>query len=184
MEENEIRPIYCHLCSGREIEQYGKKLGEADERHDRACREAGCEHPAALPLDVLMAGGPKPPVRLPGHLGGGLEHPVRRVNHPDFGPIDIDEKLAPLIRRLWELDIMTSQCCQERWPGLAEIEFFGVPEVEEFLNVAQRPYKVEVETWDEGNGGEVAVRVRLLVLFPTKDIPRLVKAFAAYQPER
>jgi len=50
----------------------------------------------------------------------------------------------------------------------------------EFLNVAQREYKVELETWDEGAGGVHAIQVRLLVFFPTKDIPHLVKTFTEY----
>src|SRR5262245_32284945 len=93
------------------------------------------------------------------------------------GEVDIDEKLAPLIPLLWKAGIETNQCCQEERPGLACIEFPGSAEVEEFLFVAQRRYKVEVETWNEGDNGELSIGVRLLVLFPAKDIPQLVKAF-------
>lgn len=91
--------------------------------------------------------------------------------------IDIDEKLAPLIPLLWEEDIETIQCCQEYRTGLACIEFPCSGDVEQFLSVAQRPYRVEVETWDEGTAGRPSIRVRLLVLFPIEDIPYLVKTF-------
>lgn len=91
--------------------------------------------------------------------------------------IDIDEKLAPLIPLLWEEDIETIQCCQEYRPGVACIEFPCSGDVEQFLSVAQQPYPVEVETWDEGKDGRLSIRVRLLVFFPTEDIPYLVKMF-------
>jgi len=74
----------------------------------------------------------------------------------------------------------TEQCCQESQPGLAYIEFPGALEVEGFLCMAQRRYRVEEETWDEGHEGLHVFRVSLLVIFPTADIPHLVKAFAGY----
>lgn len=93
------------------------------------------------------------------------------------GEIDIDEKLAPLIPLLWTTGIATNQCCQEARPGEAYIEFPSSGEVMEFLNVAQQPYRVEVETWDEGTNGHLSIAVRLLVFFPTKDIPKLIRKF-------
>jgi hypothetical protein len=102
------------------------------------------------------------------------KHPTVKVSR---GEVDIDVKLAPLIRLLWAHGLDTCQCCQEERPGLACIEFPGTAEVCEFLFVAQRPYKVELETWDEGEGGEQCIVVRLLVFFPAKDIPTLVRAF-------
>jgi hypothetical protein len=99
-------------------------------------------------------------------------------------PLDIDEQLAQLMPLLWERDIETNRCCQERYPGLAWIEFHSTDDVMEFLEVAQREYKVEVETWDEGEDGRLAIMVSLVVLFPTADIPRLVEAFEqAEQPD-
>ena len=101
--------------------------------------------------------------------------------------VDIDEKLAPLILQLWDLDIVTEQCCQERYPGLAQIAFPSTFEAACFLNVAQRNYWVDVETWDEGDfdeHSEHAFRVNLFVLFPTADILRLTETFKNYQPEQ
>jgi hypothetical protein len=43
--------------------------------------------------------------------------------------IDIDVKLAPLISIMWELEIQTMKCCEERWPGLACISFPSVIDV-------------------------------------------------------
>jgi hypothetical protein len=37
---------YCDLCRAKEIELYGTVLSNAGPRHVRACREAGCWHPA------------------------------------------------------------------------------------------------------------------------------------------
>jgi hypothetical protein len=44
-------PGYCQLCREKEVELYGEVLDwdEVDdcvEKHERACREAGCRHPA------------------------------------------------------------------------------------------------------------------------------------------
>jgi hypothetical protein len=94
--------------------------------------------------------------------------------------IDIDVKLAPLIRQVWDARLETNQCCQEYRPGEACIELHGTSDVEEFLFVAQKPYKVELEMWDEGEEGEQRPRVRLLVFIPTEDIQSLVKAFERY----
>ncbi|HKI38191.1 MAG TPA: hypothetical protein VKA46_40430 [Gemmataceae bacterium] len=108
-----------------------------------------------------------------------MKHKTVKVKLGDE-EIDIDAKLAPLITLLWAEDIETCQCCEEYRPGEACIEFPSTGEVMEFLNVAQREYKVELETWDEGAGGVHAIQVRLLVFFPTKDIPHLVKTFTEY----
>ena len=94
--------------------------------------------------------------------------------------LDIDVKLAPLLPLLWAEDIETCQCCEEYRPGEACIEFPSTGEVMEFLDIAQRPYKVELETWDEGAEGVHSIQVRLFVFFPTRDIPVLVKAFEDY----
>jgi hypothetical protein len=104
----------------------------------------------------------------------GKHHPTVLVSR---GEVEIDEKLAPLIRLLWARGINTNECCQEDRPGTAYIEFPGTGDVEKFLNVAQKRYRVELQNWNEGVGGELSIRVRLLVYFPTRDIPRLVKVF-------
>jgi hypothetical protein len=112
-----------------------------------------------------------------------MKHPTVKVKCPwrDGEPVPIDVKLAPLIRLLWACNILTYQCCQEQHPGLACIEFPGTLEVCEFLDVAQRNYKAELETWDEGEEGRLSIVVRLLVFFPTKDIPWLVEAFEKHK---
>jgi hypothetical protein len=92
-------------------------------------------------------------------------------------PIEIDEKLAPLIQLLWAADIQTCQSCQEYYPGLCCIEFPGTYEVMEFLDVAQRNYKIDVETQDEGKDDRRSIVVRLLVLFPLADVDMLVNAW-------
>jgi hypothetical protein len=106
------------------------------------------------------------------------KHETQTVK-PGDDDIPSDVKLAPLILLLWDRDITTCQYCQKYRPGEACIEFPGTRDVVRFLKVAQQPYRVELETWDEGEEGEQQITVRLLVLFPTKDIPRLMKAFTA-----
>jgi hypothetical protein len=59
--------------------------------------------------------------------------------------------------------------------GEAYIESPSSGAVADFLTVAQREYNMEIEKWDEGDDGDLSMRVRLLVFFPTKDIPLLVK---------
>jgi hypothetical protein len=51
-------------------------------------------------------------------------HPTVGVPAPGDGrPIPIDVDLAPLIARLWHLEVETSSCCQQAEPGWASIEF-------------------------------------------------------------
>lgn len=95
---------------------------------------------------------------------------------------DIDAKLAPLVPLLWKCGIETDQCCEEEHPGLASIDFPSTADVERFLAVAQRPYKVELQTADHGEDGEHDVRVRLIVFFPAREVPDLVKAFKHVVP--
>ncbi len=111
------------------------------------------------------------------------KHKTVKVRYADE-EIDIDVKLAPLMPLVWDEDIETCQCCEEYRPGEACIEFPSTGEVMEFLNIAQRPYKVELETWDDGAEGMHSIQVRLLVFFPTKDIPQLVKAFTEYAEDK
>jgi hypothetical protein len=110
----------------------------------------------------------------------GHTHDTVKVNCPWLGGcgIDIDAELAPLVRQLWDLAIETNACCQEARPGEASIEFPGTGDVENFLSVAPRHYQVELETSDGIKDGKRHIRARLLVYFPARDIPRLVKAFA------
>jgi hypothetical protein len=97
------------------------------------------------------------------------------------GKVDIDARLAPLIRELWRLEIITFQCCEEAWPGLSQIEFPGTGEVNDFLFISQEDFKAELETWDEGDNGQLSIQIRLLVHFPVAMIPQLVERFAGYQ---
>jgi hypothetical protein len=48
-----------------------------------------------------------------------------RAPHPTVttGGVEIDEDLAPLIRKLWDADIETISCCQEGEAGIAWIQF-------------------------------------------------------------
>ena len=85
--------------------------------------------------------------------------------------------LPPLMSLLRKAGIETVQCSEEERPGAACIEFAGSGDVEMFLNIARREYKVEVEQWDEGGDGRCSFRVRFLVFFPIIDIPCLVQAF-------
>jgi hypothetical protein len=91
---------------------------------------------------------------------------------------NVDVLLAPLIREVWRLGIATYQCCQEEWPGLASITFPGTVETMDFLRVAQENYRTDLERWDELDEGVYWTALRLLVVFPAADIPRLVGRFA------
>jgi hypothetical protein len=89
-----------------------------------------------------------------------------------------DGPLVRLLRLLQARGIEPCSWCPEYRPGTACIEFAATADVEEFLDVAQRPYRVVVEAGDEGQDGRLVMHVRLLVLFPTQHIPRLARAFA------
>jgi hypothetical protein len=105
------------------------------------------------------------------------------VNHPtvkvkiDKRYYEIDKDIAPLVKVLNKSGIVTWQSCQEREPGLAWIVFCSSRDVEEFLTIAQKKYKPRLETWDQGEDGQLSIRVNLFVLFPKGDIPELVERF-------
>lgn len=61
-------------------------------------------------------------------------HKQKTVQHPDYGPIKVDAKIAELLGYLWELDIMTYNSCQENKKGIIWIEFASGIDAEEFLN--------------------------------------------------
>lgn len=46
---------YCDLCRAKEMELYGTVLSTVGKRHERACREAGCRHPALYPVRLARA---------------------------------------------------------------------------------------------------------------------------------
>lgn len=49
---------------------------------------------------------------------------------------EIDEKIAPLIKKLWELEIRTSNSCEDNVPeGWVWIEFWDTTNAEKFLNI-------------------------------------------------
>jgi hypothetical protein len=48
----------------------------------------------------------------------------------------IDEKIAPLMKAIWDLGIQTENSCQENEPGLIWIEFFTSRDLEIFLRAA------------------------------------------------
>src|SRR5262245_16659989 len=101
-------------------------------------------------------------------------HPTKKVTLVPAYRVDIDVNLAELIPLLWNVGIHTDQCCQEEEPGFASITFLDLDAALDFLNLAGREYRVKVETRDERpDGGHIVGR--LLVLFPVKDIPALVK---------
>jgi hypothetical protein len=103
------------------------------------------------------------------------KHHAVTVSH-DAGATD--GQLAPLIGLLRARGIEPCSWCPECRPGEACIEFAATADVEEFLDLAQRPYRVMVEAVDEGQDGRLVMHVRLLVLFPTRHIPRLARVLA------
>jgi hypothetical protein len=56
---------YCLLCRTKEIELYGTILSTVGPRHERAVREAGCKHPAALTLTATPAAPTPTPTPTP-----------------------------------------------------------------------------------------------------------------------
>ena len=48
----------------------------------------------------------------------------------------------------------------------------------DFLRVAHENYRTDLDRWDELEGGEYWIALRLLVVCPAADIPRLVERFA------
>jgi hypothetical protein len=103
-----------------------------------------------------------------------VKHKTVKVSR---GTVEVDEALAPLIPLLWAAGIQTCQCCQEWRPGEAAIDFPDLAAAMEFLNVVGREYSVEVEAWDEGEEGRPNFVCNLLVFFPVKDVPRLIRRF-------
>jgi hypothetical protein len=91
--------------------------------------------------------------------------------------IDIDAKLAPLMKEVWRLGIWTSQCCQESEPGLASVSFMELQDAMAFLLVCQKPYRPSLEVWDEGEDGTHSIVMSLNVLFPVADLEEITARF-------
>lgn len=62
------------------------------------------------------------------------EHKQVKVMHPKYGPIEVDEGIAELLKCLWQLNIATSNSCQENQNGIMWIDFDSSRDVEIFLN--------------------------------------------------
>jgi hypothetical protein len=71
------------------------------------------------------------------------DHPTTILKHPKLGyEAEIDKEIAPLISKLWEMDINTAFCCQgdmteESYSYLdteAERAYISFPEFADFLN--------------------------------------------------
>jgi len=122
----------------------------------------------------------------------------------------IDEVLAPLVKRLWQNGILTSNCCQENRPGIAWIQFASPHDAMNFLNiVAVLPSKKDLknyEFWDtqygrmtrEGQFGEWEYKCHvrnerehegradfnfaISIRFPLTDLPAIMRAFEKVTP--
>lgn len=57
------------------------------------------------------------------------------VEHPDGWVADIDIKIAPLIKALWEMGIDTFNSCQDNQPGVIWIEFSTAKDLTRFLTM-------------------------------------------------
>jgi hypothetical protein len=120
-----------------------------------------------------------PPVQGPRPtVDGGTSMVKYRVVKDCDDQVASDGPLVPLLRLLQARGIEPCAWCPEYRPGTACIEFAATADVEEFLDLAQRRYPVLVEAVDEGQDGRLVMHVRLLVLFPTRHIPRLARVLA------
>jgi len=64
-------------------------------------------------------------------------HKFVRVTHGNMSA-DIDELIAPLIKTMWEADIITAESCQG-YEGIASIYFDGVEHPRKFLEMVWEP---------------------------------------------
>lgn len=130
-----------------------------------------------------------------------------RVGHLEE---DIDVKLAPLVRGLWQAGIKTMMSCQETEPGIAWVEFDSVDELVKFLNIVAEHgegkdtlynrvthqstdsllpcWEYQLNLMDGGldpdiNGGHEGPSdffATVGVYFPDKDLPVLIRKLAAW----
>jgi hypothetical protein len=64
-----------------------------------------------------------------------INHKTVSVSSGDL-VADIDEKIAPLIKRLWDLGLQTSNSCEDNVPqGWVWIEFDSCSDAQRFLNL-------------------------------------------------
>lgn len=131
-------------------------------------------------------------------------HKTIRVRVGDMDA-SIDEMLAPLIKRLWQCGILTTNCCQENKIGISWIEFMTPGDATDFLNVvADIPSKRDLKNynfWDTLYGrmsrcggfgeweysintdnigekrGDICFNFTIGIRFPQTDIPAITKAF-------
>lgn len=66
------------------------------------------------------------------------DHSFILLHHPDQGPIEIDEEIAPIISHLWHEGIDTCYCCQGDKHQQAYIIFPGSEAACRFLNRYER----------------------------------------------
>lgn len=63
-----------------------------------------------------------------------IEHKQITILNPISNEtIEVDEGLAPLLKAIWDLGIMTRNSCQENKPGIMWIEFLTAKDLEAFL---------------------------------------------------
>jgi hypothetical protein len=79
----------------------------------------------------------------------------RRAPHPTvtLDGIEIDEDLAPLIKKLWDAGIKTTMCCQEREPGVCWIQFLSRDDALKFFIPAS--YLISDCGWTLDDGHDV-----------------------------
>jgi hypothetical protein len=101
---------------------------------------------------------------------------VKLKHGPDN--LNIDARLAPLIKQLWKHGIDTLQCSHDWGRCEACIELTSSAGVEAFLNLvgAAAACHAEVEIWNDGEEEAPSFRCRLLVCFPTANLARMIEA--------
>jgi hypothetical protein len=62
---------------------------------------------------------------------------------------EVDEEIAPLVLELWKAGIVTTNSCQENFPGIAWIEFLSTRDAKKFLNlIVEYPVDTEEPFWE------------------------------------
>jgi hypothetical protein len=93
----------------------------------------------ALPAADNQAPAPDLEPRTDFYCGCNSECPAGhkrvRLAHEDWEEF-VDEELFPLLRLLWNVDIMTFRCCQEDAPGIVWLQFMTAADAAAFLELA------------------------------------------------
>lgn len=103
-----------------------------------------------------------------------IEHEQVSITNPQTGrQVDVDEQIAPLIKRLWACNIKTTMSCQDI-EGICWIEFYDETSFLKFITTTLNRCKYSIQINRAGNQRQF---YRYSVRFDTNHLRKITKFF-------